>query len=263
MGTLTPWVAKSLFHYRVSSPDHVVDMREELLALHAQLLEAKPEGVEHDKDVCPLCALDEIADPTITPGGEVSDTFTQEQVDELVAKAISDATSPLQDRLAELEKAAQDTEVGQAVAAAIAPFEEKIAELEAGLDEATVRATAAEQAKQETDAFWADAISAHEEAEAQEARKATRVEQAQAAGVLTDEYISANADRFAAWSDDEFAARLEEWTQVASLAKGDGSTIPAGTGFQAARETAADSTTGSNLGLLREMRLGKTDPRSL
>lgn len=239
-------------------------MRDELLALHAQLLQAKPEGVEHDEASCPLCAMDEVASTTNTPGGEVSDTFTQEQVDAAIASAVAEATSPLQDRLAELEKAAQDTEVGQAVAAAVAPLEERVAALQAELDEANVRATAAEQARAEVETFWAEAIASEQERAAREARKAERVEQAKAAGVLSEEYIAANADRFSEWSDDEFAARLDEWSQVASLAKGEAGEIPGSTGFRADRETAsAATTTGSSLGLLREMRRGQADPRSL
>lgn len=237
-------------------------MRQELIALHAQLLQVKPDGVEHDGTQCPLCALEE-ALPTITPGGEVSDTFTQEQVDAAIADAVAAAVTPFQDRLAELEKAAQETEVGQAVAVAVAPLEESIAALQAEIDAVTVRATAAEQAKSETDAFWADAIAAEAAKIERDARKDARIEEAKKAGVLSDEYIAANADRFADWEDEEFAARLQEWTEVAALAKGENSEIPASSGFQAARDTAAASSTGSSLGLLREMRRGSSDPRSL
>lgn len=188
----------------------------------------------------------------------MSETFTKEQVDAAVAEALT----PLREQLAELEKAAQDTEVGKAVAAAVEPLNTQIAEMQAKLDDAEVRATAAESAKAELESFWAEAITAHEEAEARKAREEERVEAAKAAGVLSEEYIVANAERFSAWSDDEFAARLEEWTAVAAQAKGD-SEIPGVTGFQAARETAAAISTGSNLSLLREMRRTLTDPRSL
>lgn len=190
----------------------------------------------------------------------MSDTFTQEQVDAAIAAAIA----PLQDRVGELQKAAQETEVGKAVSEASAALQEQIDALQAQLDEATVRATAAEQAKTEVETFWAEAIKAETEKAEREGRKAERIEKAKAAGVLTEDYITANADRFAEWTDDEFAARLDEWSQVASLAKGDGSgEIPGSTGFQAAREIASAASTGSNLTLVRELRQGRNDPRSL
>lgn len=236
-------------------------MRPELLALHAQLLEVKPEGVEHDEASCPFCAMaEEVEAPNhIAPGGEVSDTFTQEQVD----AAIADAIAPLQDRVGELQKAAQETEVGKAVSEASAALQEQIDALQAQVDEATVRATAAEQAKTEVETFWAEAIQAETDKAERESRKTERIEKAKAAGVLTEDYITANADRFAEWTDDEFAARLDEWSQVASLAKGEGGEIPGSTGFQAAREIASAASTGSNLSLMRELRQGRQDPRSL
>ncbi len=188
----------------------------------------------------------------------MSETFTKEQVEAQIAEAVR----PLRDQLAELEKAAQDTEVGKAVTAAVEPLNDQIAEMQAKLDDAEVRATAAENAKTDLEAFWAKAISDQEEAQARKDREVERVEAAKAAGVLSEEYITANAERFSSWSDEEFAARLEEWTAVAAQAKTT-SEIPAKTGFQAARETASASSTGSNLSLLREMRASLTDPRSL
>lgn len=188
----------------------------------------------------------------------MSETFTKEQVEAQIAEAVR----PLREQLAELEKAAQDTEVGKAVTAAIEPLNEQIAVMQAKLDDAEVRATAAENAKNELESFWAQAIADHEEAQARKDREAQRVEAAKAAGVLSEEYITANAERFSSWSDEEFAARLEEWTAVAAQAKAE-SEIPANTGFQAARENASATTNGSNLSLLREMRSALVDPRSL
>lgn len=240
-------------------------MDQGLVALHARLLAEKPEGVEHDEATCPLCALE--TDPTHetndAPGGEVvSDSFTQEQVDELIAKAVTDATAPLQAQLDDLGKAVQETEVGKAVAAATEPLEAQIEELQKKVDDAEVAKTAAETAKAELEAFWTTAITESEEAAARETRKGERVEAAKAAGVLTEDYITEQADRLADMSDEEFAARIDEWKVIAEQAKTT-SKIPGDTTFTASRETASNHE-GSALGVLRDMRKNrKSDPRTL
>lgn len=238
-------------------------MDQGLLALHAKLLEEKPDGVEHDKATCPLCALEADPEHANAPGGEsVSESFTKEQVDEMIAKAVEEATVPLQAKLDDLGKAAKETEVGKAVAEATAPLEAQVEELQKKVDDAEVAKTAAETAKAEIEEFWTTAITESEEAAARDTRKGERVEAAKAAGVLAEDYITANADRFADMSEDDWSARLDEWKVIAEAAKTNG--IPASTGFTASRETASENNNGSALTLLRSMRSGvKSDPRTL
>lgn len=237
-------------------------MRDELQALHSQLLELKPDGVVHEADSCPLCAMESIETPETTPGGEPVADPQNVDVEAEIAKAVEAATAPLKAKVAELEQVTQESELGQAVAAATAPLTETISELQTALDEANVRSAAADSAKAELETYWAEAIAAHEAAEAVEGRKAERVEQAKAAGVLTDEYVDSNADRFAAMSDEDFTARLGEWQEIASAASE--TKIPVTTGFTAARETAAASdNNGSALSLMRKLQRGSNDPRSL
>lgn len=237
-------------------------MDDGLLTIHDRLLAERPEGVEHDEASCPLCALKADSATPNHPGGEVSDTFNQEQVDALMAEAVNKATASLTEKLAELEKAAQETEVGKAVAQATAQLEEKLSGMQRSLDDVEVRATAAETAKAETEKFWADAVSAHEEASARESRKAERTDQAKKAGVLTDEYIESNADRFADMDEADFAARIDEWRVVAEAARKTPEGKPSG--FAASREVASNNdNNGSALGVLTKMREAKFDPRTL
>jgi hypothetical protein len=184
-------------------------------------------------------------------------TYTQEEVD----TAVSSATEELRTRLEELESQVQQTEVGKAIAAAVADKDKALAELQSQLDDAVAGRTAAEQVLAETHQYWADAIAAHEEAEVFAARRNERVQQATAAGVLPVEYIEAHADRFAAMSDDDWAARLDEWSMLAKVtAKSEHSTIPDRTSLVASQ---SDSSPESALSYIGELRRQRVDPKNL
>lgn len=185
------------------------------------------------------------------------ETFTQTDLDAAVAAAVG----PLQQRLTELEAQAQDSEVGRAVAAAVAEKDTQISDLQSQLDTAVAARTAAEAKMTETETFWAEAIAAHEEAIAFEARRNERVSKAAEIGVFNDDYIAANADRFAAMSDEDFAARLEEWRLIAADKAPSG--IPAKTAFTASRVEQPQTSTGSRLGQLAALRANRVDPRTL
>lgn len=226
-------------------------MSNQLKELHDRLLASKPEGATHDVDSCPLCAMEQTA---TDPGGSMPETFTQEEVNELIANAMSEATATLQQRVAELEAQAQETEVGRAVAEAVADKDATISELQAKLDEATAARTAVETKLAETEAFWAEAIDAHVQSEELAARKDERASQAKEAGVFDEKYIEENADRFAAMSDEDWASRLDEWKVVAAAIQPvPATTKPAATALQASREeTGIDG--GSHLSVLGRMR---------
>jgi uncharacterized coiled-coil protein SlyX len=233
----------------------------ELRALHDRLLEVMPDGAEHKEGDCPLCTVT-AADETHRTQGGVMPEFTQADIDAAVAAA----TGPLQQRLGELEAQAQQSEVGQAVAAAVADKDTQITDLQTQLDAAVAGRTAAESKLTEAEQFWTDAIAAHEEAVATAARKETRIGQAKDIGVFNDDYIVANADRFAQMSDDDFAARIEEWKLIAAAAgdgaKGEGK-APAQTAMVASRTDQAGSTPGSVLGRLAELRARNANLRTV
>ncbi len=228
---------------------------EPLRALHDRLLEAMPDGAVHVEGECPLCTVT-AAETTATEGGVMPEQFTQADLD----AAVSAATGSLQQRLTELEALAQDTEVGKAVAAAVAEKEAAITELQTQLDAATAARTTAESKLTETETFWTEAIAAHEEALATAARREKRVEEAAQLGVFSSDYISEHADRFAAMSDDDFAARLEEWRLIAADRK---TAVPPTTAMVASRTDQAPAGTQSKLSRLAELRANRVDVRSL
>lgn len=190
------------------------------------------------------------------------ETFTQDELDAAVAAA----SAPLQQRLAELEAQVQETEVGRAVTDAVAAKETTIAELQQQLDAAVAARTTAESTLTETEQYWADAIAAHEAAVELAARAQERAAKAKELGVFNDEYIAENAERFAAMTDEDFNARIEEWQLIASKREPVGfkaavSNIPAQTALVASRPDA--TATGSALGRLAELKARRVDPRTL
>lgn len=240
----------------------------DLKALHDRLLDEQPGGAVHDPDDCLLCAMEGSDDMSTLEGGGVGD-FSQEQVDAAVAKAVAEATGPLNKRLEELQASAKETEVGKAVADALAPKEAEIADLQSRLDAAEARATKAESEFNDFKASIEAAKKEEEEAKTREARKAERSQKVKDAKVFSDEYVEQNADRFAAMSDEDFDARMAEWKVIASKSDGGnggegGEQIPGKTGFQASREGSGDGAfKGSALGELSTLRGALSDPRTI
>lgn len=190
--------------------------------------------------------------------------FTQEEVEAKIAEAVAAATDPLKNRIAELETAAQETEVGQAVAEAVAAKDTEISELQSKLDEAVAAKTAAESKLGETEQFWADAIAAHQEQEAFAARRAERIAKAKEAGIFEDEYLEEHADRFAAMDQEDFDARLAEWQLIAERSGTSTSPAPSApkpTAMQATRTP--DGAKGSALALIGELRGARGVPSNL
>lgn len=232
-----------------------------LIEVHQKLLTEKPEGAEHDEKSCPLCALAaEGTAPHVEPEGTMTTTvadpatFTAEDVKSQVDAAVAAAVEAARDQLiTELSALAEDADA-----------EAKIADLESKLDAATAALAAAEQKATETEQFWAEAIEAHEAAEVAAARKDERLAELAAAVTLPEEFVKENADRFAAMSDEDWAAKLNDFRIAAGKTEGE-STIPSTTVLTAAREGAAGTgaPTGSMLSELGSLRHTLTDPRTL
>ena len=187
------------------------------------------------------------------------ETFTQEELD----AAVKTATGPLQQRLAELEAQVQETEVGRSIAEATAAKDAEISALQEQLDAATAARTAAETKLSETEQYWSEAIAAAEEAATVAARRIERVDAAKAAGVFDDAYLEANADRFAAMSDEDFAARLDEWRLIASKSRDTDTRKPATTALTATATQPTKSDPTVSLSVISELRKARIDPRTL
>lgn len=129
-----------------------------------------------------------------------------------IAAAVEAASAPLRAELAALqasqEAAAIEERITAAVSEATEPLSVQVATLQAELDAATLAAAAE---KERADAAEADKAETARLAEVA-SRRDGRLEAVKAAAPgFDEEYLSKNADRWAAMDDTEFAARIEEY----------------------------------------------------
>lgn len=179
-------------------------------------------------------------------------TFTEEEVQ----AAVNEATATLNSRIAELESSQQHSALEQAVAQAKAELEGQIAELQTKLDAAVLEAAQAKDAKEALEKAWEDEKQSAEEHKLLEARRDERLQKMREVACFPDSYLDEHADRFAALSDEDFAARLEEWSAISVK------DIPKKTAFTAARNESTNDDE-SALPALREFRQRLVDPRTL
>lgn len=221
--------------------------------IHDKLLEQMPEGASHEP--CSYCLMS-----TESPEGgtRVDKTYTEEDLQ----TAVAEATAELAAKVAAMESAAQESEVAAAISAVKAEAAAEIEELRSNLDNAVL---AAQAAKNELDTYKADieAIAAAETLATEvAARREERLAQVKEAASFPDEYLEANADRYAAMSDEDFAERLQEFAAISPAKSGDDK-IPSTTALTAARDETNDK---SGMGLIKEVMRGTltgTDLRNL
>jgi hypothetical protein len=230
-----------------------------LATIHDWMLEGKPEGASHDAPSCPICTpTGEVAGENTPNGGSVSDkTYTEDEYNTVLAKV-----TDLEAKVANLTAAAETSEVDVKVAAAKAELEAQIADLQSKLDTATLEAEAAKKENEKFTAWLAGEAEAAAQAAELATRKESRIAQVKEAASFPDEYLEANADRFAAMSDETFAAALEDWKTIAP--KGDSTTtngkddIPSTDALTAAR-----SDTPNILSEVMGLRLQGVDTRTV
>lgn len=183
-------------------------------------------------------------------------TYTEEDLQ----TAVAEATAELAAKVTALESAALESEVTAAVNAVKAETAAEIEDLRSKLDNAVL---AAQSSKNELDTFKAELeelAAAEETAREIAARMEERLAKVKEFP-FTDDYIEANAERFAAMSDEDFEARLADWSVMGTSKMGD--SIPKVTALTAARE---DTNSHSGMGLIRETLRGSltgTDLRNL
>ena len=172
-------------------------------ALHDELLASMPEGASHDTESCQWCSDPELAE--VINGGDMSDaTFTQEDLDAAVSQAVDAATQSLKDQVADLRTDQEKAAVEARIAEVRAELEAEVEAANAALAEVESKATAAEQAHADVVAWLAGEKESAERA----AELATRAEERKAAvkeiASFSDEYLDANASKWAEWADDDF-----------------------------------------------------------
>lgn len=182
----------------------------------------------------------------------MSRTFTQDEFDAAVAEAVK----PLQEELKTFKAQASQSEVETR----IAEMESSLKELQSKLDAAVLEAEKAKQdkedilAKQEADRVAAEA------ATALAARRDERLAKVSAVATFPDEYLQSNADRFAAMSDEDFEAAIEDWKTIGAkkVETEEAVELPRQTAMVASRE---DDKSSSAVRELFDMKLRGVDPR--
>jgi multidrug resistance efflux pump len=162
-----------------------------------------------------------------------------------------------------METAATESETAARIDAFKADAEAQIAEVRAQLDTAVLEA---QQAKSELDTFKAE-LAALAEAEAAqaaiEARRDERLARVKEVASFPEEYLTLNADRFAAMSDEDFEEKVAEWAMISSKTPAVAGGIPAKTALVAAREVTSDSGRILVREVMQDFRSQHIDPRSL
>lgn len=228
--------------------------------LHDQLLASKPDAARHDSDICPFCvdkASSTASDPSRSGGPDVTSDndksteggtnptmsdISQEAHEALLAKAVAEATkvtdAALEKKTEELAQAqARISELETAANTSTAEVER----LNKDLDDAQVKLTSATE---EVANLKKEATEAAEKAKLTEVA-AARSKQVENLKLFPAEYVTENASKWAALSDDDWAARVEEWTKLrpeaeATATETDAASAMTGTS-DATKETGTDT----------------------
>ena len=145
-------------------------------------------------------------------GVTMSGTYSQAELDEAVATAVA----PFEAKIKDFEAALTQSELEDRFVTEKAGLESQIAELQAQLDSAVL---AAEAAKNEKDSFvaWLEEEAGKEAAALELARiKDERLSLVREVASFPEEYVDANADRWASLSEDDFGALVADWQAIAS-----------------------------------------------
>lgn len=154
-----------------------------------------------------------------TPEG-VMETITKETHEALLQKAVDDATAQLREEKADLETQVADLTSERDQAAQRADeAETEVSRLEGELDTAQVKLKSSE----DEIASLQEEISERDDAMAKKEKSEERAEEVRALGLFPEEHIAEKAERWATYSDDEFAELIEDWKAARSTSKEDGS----------------------------------------
>lgn len=187
-------------------------------------------------------------------------TFTQEDIDAAVAQVRAE----LETKISELTAKNEQSEAEARFIADREELEAQIVALQADHDGAVLRADQAEKDYIDLVAFLEGTEAETAAAAALAEARTGRLEKV-AAYNFAEEYVTANADRWAAMSEDDFAALTSDWDAV--LAKREqarstatGSVLPKATAMTASSEE-IDST--ALMAEVLNMKFNGNDPRKL
>ncbi len=235
---------------------------DKLQETHDRLVAKMPEGVSCPEG-CLFCSGEYAS---LIKGGSVGDTktYTEDELQALVAAAVATATTDLRTQLDSLKAGEESAATEAKIAEIEATSKTEIDAITAKLDAAVIDA---EQAKKERDELtsWLSAESEKLVAEAEKAtRRADRIAQVAAVVTFPEDYVKERAEKWADLDDEQFAAQLEDYKLMSKNApkSNDPEPLPTFTAMQASRDTDETSVVGSALkGLIRGRHLG-IDPRA-
>ena len=192
-------------------------------------------------------------------------TYTEDEVKDLVEQAVAEATILLNDKIATLESSVQEDVVVESTdssAEEINVLNDTIKELHAKLDAAVLDA---ETQRQERECLIAFLEAEKAEIDRREEIAKLREERlAKVAEIATfpEEYLVANADRWAAMTEEDFAATVADYAVVGKKRTSvEETSIPSQTALVAAKEVATKG--GSALNDIFGMRLQGIDARTV
>lgn len=229
--------------------------------MHDELLATMVDGARHDSSVCPFCIEKASSDASVPSGNQPSgapvnhpqtpteeggtpqmsaptaETMAKETHDALLAKAVNDAIKATDAALETKTKEAADAaKKVEDLETELATAKEDNTRLNGELDKAQVSLKAA------TDEVASLKTSITEKDETARLAKleVERTEQAKGLKIFTDEYVTEKAADWAKQSDEDWAARVDEWTK-AKPASAEGGAPPqdtamSGTGGDLTRE---------------------------
>lgn len=186
-------------------------------------------------------------------------TYSEDEVEALVQKAVADATAELSTKLAGIEAEKTDAEKAE-VATQMAELDEKIKELHAKLDTAVLETANANQEKADLVAYL-ESVNADAERAAEIASLRTeRVAKVAEVAAFPQEYLDANTDRWAAMTEQDFEAAVADYAVVAKKDSGTNQ-IPSGTALTATKEVSTNE--GSAFGAIFSLRSVGVDARTI
>lgn len=142
-------------------------------------------------------------------------TFSQEQVDAMIAEAVN----PMQEELASLRAKSDAEEVETQIAALTEQYTAEVAEIRSQLDAQVLETTAATAKYDELVTLLEDAAKAEAEAVELAERLTSRLAQIEEVANFPEDYIAANSDRWAAMSEEAFEATLADYSVMGKKKK--------------------------------------------
>lgn len=154
--------------------------------------------------------------------------------------------SELTAKVAELTKASEESELESRFSEEKAELEAQVADLQGKLDASVLDAENARTELTNIVSYLEAEDAAATELAAAEARKEERVDRVKEVANFPEEYLTENADRFAAMADEDFEKALEDWSKIAP--KPEGETKAPETAMESTRKPANE-----NASLLRDV----------